>query len=161
MQMYYEVFTNTKPLREKLVAMKKVVAEKTEELREKKEALDKVNQRIQDLENQFNEKIMQKEQLTSKINECQLKLDRAQKLTDGLSDEKVRWARDIETMSKSFDFLPGDSLIGASMVSYSGCFTANFRHEMEQEWVGLLSTLDIQYTKGIRMINYLGEPVKI
>lgn len=46
MTSFYEVFTNTKPLREKLVLMKKVVAEKTEELRLKKEALDKVNQRI-------------------------------------------------------------------------------------------------------------------
>lgn len=101
----------------------------------KKEALDKVNQRIQHLENLFNEKIQQKEHLTQKINECQLKLDRAQKLTDGLSDEKVRWAHDIEVMSKSFAFLPGDSLIGAGMVSYSGCFTANFRQEMEEAWV--------------------------
>lgn len=37
--------------------MKRIVAEKTEELKTKKEALDKVNKRIQDLENQFNEKI--------------------------------------------------------------------------------------------------------
>ena len=111
--------------------MRRVVAEKTEELKLKKDALDKVNSKIQHLENQFNEKIQEKEALTSKINECQLKLDRAQKLTEGLSDEKVRWSSDIESLSKSFDYLPGDSLIGAGMVSYSGCFTANFRESME------------------------------
>lgn len=99
--------------------------------------------------------------LTSKINECQLKLDRAQKLTEGLSDEKVRWSNDIEMLSKSFDYLPGDSLIGAGMVSYSGCFTANFRNDMETEWITLLKELAIQFTEGIRMISYLGEPVKI
>lgn len=33
--------------------------------------------------------------LTNKINECQLKLDRAQKLTEGLSDEKTRWGSDV------------------------------------------------------------------
>jgi len=43
MTSFYEVFTNTKPLREKLVMMKQVVAEKTQELKLKKEALDKVN----------------------------------------------------------------------------------------------------------------------
>lgn len=99
--------------------------------------------------------------MTSKINECQLKLDRAQKLTEGLSDEKVRWSHDIQELSKSFDYLPGDSLIGAGMVSYSGCFTANFRESMEQEWITQLQELQIQYTAGIRMISYLGEPVKI
>lgn len=158
---YYKVYTTTQPLREKLVDMKKIVSDKTEELLLKKAALDKVNARIQDLENQFNEKIQQKEQLTSKINECQLKLDRAQKLTEGLSEEKIRWGNDIEIMSKSFDFLPGDSLIGAGMVSYSGCFTANFREQMEQEWIVFLQKQQLQFSDGIRMISYLGEPVKI
>jgi dynein heavy chain len=99
--------------------------------------------------------------LTNKINECQLKLDRAQKLTEGLSDEKTRWSSDIKTLSKKFDFLPGDSLIGAGMVAYSGSFTANYREEMEIHWVKLLSDLQIQKSEEIRMITYLGEPVKI
>lgn len=43
---YYKVFTETKPLREKLAEMRKIVQEKTEELKIKKEALDKVNKRI-------------------------------------------------------------------------------------------------------------------
>jgi dynein heavy chain, axonemal len=47
---YYKVFTETKPLREKLAEMRKIVQEKTEELKIKKEALDKVNKRIQELE---------------------------------------------------------------------------------------------------------------
>ena len=54
---YYKVFTTTQPLREKLVDMKRVVAEKTEELKIKKDALEKVNSRIAFLEQQFNEKI--------------------------------------------------------------------------------------------------------
>lgn len=53
----------------------------------------------------------------------------------------MRWGNDIENLSKSFDYLPGDSLIGAGMVSYSGCFTANFREQMEQEWISLLKEL--------------------
>ena len=81
--------------------------------------------------------------LTNKINECQLKLDRAQKLTEGLSDEKTRWSSDIKSLSKKFDFLPGDSLIGAGMVAYSGSFTANQREDMESTWVKSLETLGI------------------
>jgi len=34
----------------------------------------------------------QKEELTKKIEECETKLERAKKLTDGLSEESVRWA---------------------------------------------------------------------
>ncbi len=46
----------------------------------------------------FNEKMRMKEKLTAEINECQLKLDRAHKLTDGLSEEKERWAQDIKKL---------------------------------------------------------------
>ena len=72
-----KVYTTTQPLREKLIEMRGIVAEKTAELLVKKDMLDKVNARIQLLEANFNEKIQQKEMLTNKINECQLKLDRA------------------------------------------------------------------------------------
>ena len=82
-------------------------------------------------------------------------------MTEGLSDEKTRWSSDIKRLSKNFDFLPGDSLIGAGMVAYSGSFTANYREEMEQAWVTQLESLGIQKSDDIRMISYLGEPVKI
>jgi dynein heavy chain, axonemal len=54
---YYKVFTETKPLREKLAEMRKIVQEKTEELKIKKDALDKVNKRIQELEDMFAQKM--------------------------------------------------------------------------------------------------------
>ena len=46
---YFRVFTDTKPLREKLAAMRKIVDEKTAELRIKKEALEKINKKIREL----------------------------------------------------------------------------------------------------------------
>lgn len=74
---YYKVFTETKPQREKLVAVKKLVLEKTAELKLKKDALEEVNQKIAELQKAFDEKIAQKEALTKEINDCQVKLDRA------------------------------------------------------------------------------------
>lgn len=46
---YYKVYTETKPLREKLVEMRRIVEEKTAELKIKKDALDKVNRKIKSL----------------------------------------------------------------------------------------------------------------
>lgn len=43
---YYKVFTDTKPLREKLISVKKLVEEKTAELKIKKDALEEVNKKI-------------------------------------------------------------------------------------------------------------------
>ena len=50
---YYRVFTDTKPLREQLVAMRKIVDEKTAELKLKKDALEKINNKIRELEDMY------------------------------------------------------------------------------------------------------------
>ena len=74
---YYKVYTETKPLREKLLVMRQIVEEKTAELKVKKEALDKINNKIKDLEDMFNLKMFEKQELTNKIQECSVKLERA------------------------------------------------------------------------------------
>lgn len=93
---YYRVYTETRPLREQLIAMRKIVEEKTAELRVKKEELERVNEKIRELEEMYNQKIIEKEELQNKMKECEIKLERAQKLTEGLSEEKERWGRDIK-----------------------------------------------------------------
>jgi dynein heavy chain len=60
---YNDVYTKTQPLRDQLMSVKKVVAEKTYELQLKKEALEKVNNRIKELEDLYNAKIQLKESL--------------------------------------------------------------------------------------------------
>ena len=93
---FNKVFLETKPLRDKLADTQHILSEKTSFLKAKKDALDLVNQKIRTLEQQFNEKIRQKEELTAQINDCEVKLVRAQKLTTGLSDEQKRWAFEVK-----------------------------------------------------------------
>jgi dynein heavy chain len=83
---FNKVFNETRPLREKLEATQKLLAEKSAFLKEKMDALDAVNKKIQALEQTFEEKIRLKEQLTQEIETCKVKLSRAKKLTEGLSD---------------------------------------------------------------------------
>ena len=59
---------------------------------------------------------------------CKITLDRAIKLTSGLSGEKVRWTDDISVLSSKEDFVAGNSVIGAGMVAYSGPFTSHYRY---------------------------------
>lgn len=54
---YYKVFTETKPLREKLVEVRRLVEVKTAELKVKKDALEEVNKKIRSLQAAFDEKI--------------------------------------------------------------------------------------------------------
>jgi len=62
-------------------------------------------------------------------------LDRAEKLTVGLSDEKVRWGNDIKLFTFNEKYIPGDSMIGSAMVAYAGPFTQHYRQNLESFWV--------------------------
>ena len=56
-------------------------------LKVKKDELDAINAKLSHLENQLNEKVAFKKQLSDDIQDCIIKLERAQKLVVGLSDE--------------------------------------------------------------------------
>ena len=64
---FNKVYNETKPLREKLEATQKLLAEKTAFLKEKMDALAEVNKKIFDLETMFDQKIKEKERLTNEI----------------------------------------------------------------------------------------------
>lgn len=127
MFLYNEVYTKTEPLRKELAILKKQVEEKQAFLRKKKAELEEINQKIDMLTKKYQDSMKEQAMLKQKITECEVKLERAQKLTEGLSEEKVRWASDIKMLEKRMDLLPGDSIISAAMVAYSGPFTSNFR----------------------------------
>jgi dynein heavy chain len=158
---FHDVFESTKPVRERLIEVSKVLAEKTEFLAKKKADLEASTARLKQLEEEFNAKITFKEDLIRKINECNLKLERASKLTYLLADEKVRWAAEIVTISANKLLVPGDSLIAAGMVAYAGPFISEFRNELEEGWVRTLTEVGLEHSPNIRMSSYLGDPVKI
>jgi dynein heavy chain len=89
------IYLKTQPLREKEAEVKQLVKEKTSMLDEKKKTLASVIAKIKQLEIKFNECIVCKEKLTQDIMQCEIKLDRAKKLTSGLVDEKKRWNEEI------------------------------------------------------------------
>ncbi len=100
-------------------------------MRVKQEALAHINAKIKELEEAAAAKMREKEELTMKMKDCEVQLERAKKLTDGLSDEKERWTNDIERLKGNLDMLPGNSAVSASMLTYSGPFNAQYRQELE------------------------------
>jgi dynein heavy chain len=61
---------------------------------------------------------------------CKVKLDRAKKLISGLSDEQLRWTKDVKKLVEDSKLIAGNCAVGAGMVAYSGPFTAKYRTRM-------------------------------
>ena len=103
----------------------------------------------------------EKERLTNEIESCRVKLTRAKKLISGLSDEQVRWTRDVKNMIEDRASVPGNCAVSAGMIAYAGPFTADYRARMERTWAARLAEVGLACTKDVCMRDFLGVPVVI
>lgn len=148
---FNKVFKETQPLREKLEATQKILDEKTKFLNEKMAALDAVNKKIAELEAMFEAKMKEKERLTNEIELCKVKLTRAKKLISGLSDEQVRWTKDVKKMVEDSNLIPGNCAVSSGMIAYLGPFTSEYRIAMEKAWAARVVEVKLECTPGVTM----------
>lgn len=96
-------------------------------LAEKGKELKKVTARLQSLYDQLDTKQIEQRELESKIETFKLKLERAEKIINGLSDEKTRWDLTIKKLTHTYDNIVGDVLISSAVIAYLGAFNFDFR----------------------------------
>lgn len=67
-------------------------------LNEKKADFDKVQTKFQVLHDQLNDMQKKKKDLEDNIENCSKKLDRAEKIINGLGGEKTRWTETVDSL---------------------------------------------------------------
>nr|XP_031542333.1 dynein heavy chain 1, axonemal isoform X7 [Vicugna pacos] len=130
-------------------------------LEEAKQRLHEVEDGIATMQAKYRECIAKKEELELKCEQCEQRLGRADKLINGLSDERVRWQETVENLEHTLDNIFGDVLVAAGFVAYLGPFTGQYRTVLYDSWVKQLTTHHIPHTSEPTLIGTLGNPVKI
>ncbi|XP_032314242.1 dynein heavy chain 1, axonemal isoform X8 [Camelus ferus] len=130
-------------------------------LEEAKQRLHEVEDGIATMQAKYRECIAKKEELELKCEQCEQRLGRADKLINGLSDERVRWQETVENLEHTLDNIFGDVLVAAGFVAYLGPFTGQYRTVLYDTWVKQLTTHHIPHTSEPTLIGTLGNPVKI
>ena len=159
MMKYHELLKIVNPKREKVREMNVMLAEVRARLDEKRKKLAEVRAMMQELQDQYEEKLETERQLTQKIQDCELKLERASKIIDGLAGEKVRWSETVTRLKAEGELLIGDCLVAAGMIAYSGPFTSIYRSELEAEWYQKIKSLGIKISEGVSMKKIMEDPV--
>eukprot|EP00913_Durusdinium_trenchii_P034419 g32200.t1 len=128
----------------------------------KKAEAELAESKIETLEAEFNAAVQKQKdcdcwrsrrELQDDMNLCEVKLQRAHKLINGLGGEKARWGQNV----KDEPAHPPPS----SKRSEAGPFTSQVRGECEELWRSELKVLEMPHTKGCSMSTVLGDPVKI
>lgn len=150
---YHEVAKNVAPLREKVKTMEKAQAKTEAELAALNEKLAALNKELTELNTGFNKANGELSELKETAAMMEKRLKAASKLIDGLTGERSRWSKDIEELGSGSKRLVGDCLLGASFLSYTGAFTAQFRSDLMYD----ILTSDLQTREVPLTLNFKVE----
>ncbi|TGZ66460.1 hypothetical protein CRM22_005313 [Opisthorchis felineus] len=160
-EVYGRVYRVVEPKRQRLQQAEAVLREKQEMLAAAQAKLDEVNAQMRRLQQEYNEKMDQKEELRIKAEHTEKMLDRASKLVSGLAGEKLRWENTVADLSARIDLLPGDCLLAAGFLSYMGPFLSEYREKLVQNWLTLVRAEAAPATDPFVFTDFLADPTQV
>ncbi|XP_076846923.1 dynein axonemal heavy chain 1 isoform X2 [Brachyhypopomus gauderio] len=161
MHVYHFVARAVEPKRQALAEAREDLAVTQKILDDAKEKLAAVEEGITTLQARYHECLTKRDELNSRCQLCESRLVRADKLTGGLADEKVRWKETVQHLEYLADNLAGDVLLAAGHIAYLGPFTGEYRAAMVEEWLLGFAEHQVPHTAEPNIINTLGDKVKI
>jgi dynein heavy chain len=161
METYDRVAKDVAPKRALLAKAEAEYAEVSALLEKKKAALKEVEDKLAALQAQFEETTAKKEDLEAKSIDCANKLERAEKLINGLGGEKDRWIQASNRLGIRYTNITGDVLIASGVVSYMGPFTAVFRDRQTSAWIQKCNDMKVPCSDHFSLVDTLGDPVAI
>lgn len=160
MEVYDRVTKVVAPKRERLKEAEGKLDIQMQKLNLKRAELKLVEDRLQALNDAFEELNTKKMILEENIDICSQKLIRAEKLISGLGGEKDRWTEAARQLGIRYTNLTGDVLVSAGTVAYLGAFTVDYRAKCQQQWLVQCSQRVIPGSSDFSLSNTLGDPIK-
>ncbi|KAJ2945273.1 hypothetical protein O0L34_g9351 [Tuta absoluta] len=161
MYKFYHVNKSVAPKRQALQAafdnlahVQAMLASAEARLQELVDGLAKLNAYLQEKEDE-------KWRMETDINLCLERMDRANRLLNGMKSERVRWVKTIADLAVQEVNLIGDILLSACAVGYITPFTDEYRRELLALWTQVLVDKNVPHTEGATPLSVLGDAVQI
>lgn len=161
MYKYHFVALGVAPKRARLKEAEDELAIVMAQLASAKATLKQVNDRLAQLEADYNEAVDKKNGLEAKEASCKVQLSNADKLIGGLGGEAARWGETVSVLTEAYDNILGDVIISAATISYLGPFTAEYRNSMVGSWQQSMVEYKLPHTTGCNLEVTLSNPVKL
>lgn len=158
---YDEVAKAVAPKKEKLLIAQKECNEAEAFLNKKQKTLSTLNVKLGNLNNSLQETLQQKIKLEKEVENCTIKLHKAENLITSLEGEKDRWMQLAENLKTNYDNLVGDMILTCGIISYIASYNIVFRNKIVEQWKQYIEDIKISYSKNYNLINMLGEDSNI
>jgi dynein heavy chain len=158
---YDDCYQMITPLRNNLAEAKAKLEKAEGELKVVMDNVAELEAKLGKLTSEFESATAELNDLKSNAELTEKKLVMAERLVNGLADEKVRWSQSIKNMHASMLQLIGDTLIASAFVSYIGAFGAVFRKMlMEEIWGPNMVEKEVPTTEGLVVLDILSDIAK-
>ncbi|XP_072167681.1 dynein beta chain, ciliary [Diadema setosum] len=161
---FYNIYCDVEPKR---IALNKA----NEELKAAQDKLATIKAKIAELDANLAELTAAFEKATGEKLKCQQEAENtartitlANRLVGGLASENVRWGEAVANFKEQEKTLPGDVLLITAFVSYIGCFTKNYRLDLQDRmWLPYLKGQKnpIPITEGLDPLSLLTDDATI
>ena len=153
---YNSIYKKVKPLMDSSEAAEKLANEKLAELAIVLEKVRVIVDKVNELKKKLDEAVAEKQAVVDNANALASQLNLANRLVNGLADERVRWMSNVETYKLERLTMIGNAILAAAFVSYIGPFNSHFRANLWQtQWLTDIQAKQIPFTEGIDPLNVL------
>ena len=155
---FNQIYKRVKPLMDSLDVATKAKKTAEEDLAIVNEKLAVIEGKLNKLQVSFLAATQEKARVEQEAKDCLDRLSLAERLTNGLASEKVRWSATVDGMKATEVTMPGDVMLAAAFTSYVGTFGAAFRYQLWKEiWLKDLITRDVPLTNNIDPLRLLAS----
>ena len=136
MLIYHDIYLDVEPKRNMLLEAEGKLNDANKKLAAVNENVAALEARKQELQNQLMQATEEKNTLVEKAEQTAKRLNLAERLVNGLKDEGVRWAQNVDNLDAEREQLVGNMMVSSPFIAYIGPFNSVFRTQMwEQTWV--------------------------
>ena len=162
--MFYEVFCDVEPKRIALAAAEATLKAAQEKLAKIMAQIAKLDAALKKLTDEFQAATDEKLACQAEADKTAKVIGLANRLVGGLASENVRWGEAVEMYKKQMITVPGDCLLTTAFLSYSGCFSKQYREVMYNEkWLPYMSKMSkpVPITEGMDPLDMLTDSAMI
>ncbi|KAL4494234.1 hypothetical protein ABPG73_018753, partial [Tetrahymena malaccensis] len=157
----YDALLIVEPKKKQLEKAESDLRQAEEILNIKKAALQEVLDLLAKLQSEYDVAKREKEELQAEVTKCEIQLDRAEKLINGLGGEKNSWKQKAISNREESTSVIGDCVLSSGIIAYLGAFPIAYREEAIHNWKELLLKYKIKFSNDYSLQKILCDPITI
>lgn len=154
---YSSILERVGPLREEVYRLEQEAEKTKAQAQAIIDIIGELEQSIEKFKADYATLIAETQTIKAEISIVENKVKRSVQLIKSLSSEKKRWTSNIKEFESRKESLPGDVLLSAAFITYTGYYDQSVRKRIFNQWATFLENSGISFHKHNTISNYLAS----